>query len=241
MRIGNARRRLIAASAAAALACVAVPAHASEGYRYWSFWTVTDDAWGYAQLGPASTVARDGDVHGWRFGISTDDGALAPAPRTNAAPAFTEICAGTPQVAGSARVALLIDFGTKETAPTVEAPPAARWSCVVVPEQSTGATVLSQVAQVRLDNGFVCGIDGFPASECSVPADIPLDQPGEAIDVIADARSADIATESGDALPSLNMEQPTSGDPLPIIIGGVVIVLGLLLTWALQSRQRQRT
>lgn len=241
MRFGNARRRLIAASAAVAMACVAVPASASEGYRYWSFWTVTDDAWGYAQLGPASTVVRDGDVQGWRFGISTDDGALAPAPRTNAASAFTDICAGTPQVAESARVALLIDFGTKETAPTVEAPPAARWTCVVVPDQSTGATVLSQVAQVRLENGFVCGIDGFPASECSVPADIPLEQPGEAIDVIADARGVDIATEPSDALPSLDLEQPTSGDPLPIIIGGVVIVLGLLLAWFLQSRQRQRT
>ena len=138
-------------------------------------------------------------------------------------------------------MALLIDFGTKETAPTVEAPPAARWTCVVVPDQSTGATVLSQVAQVRLENGFVCGIDGFPASECSVPADIPLEQPGEAIDVIADARGVDIATEPSDALPSLDLEQPTSGDPLPIIIGGVVIVLGLLLEWFLQSRQRQRT
>ena len=241
MRIGNARRRLIAASAALVLTCVAVPAYASEGYRYWSFWTVTDNAWGYAQLGPASTVVRDGDVQGWRFGISTDDGALAPAPRTDAATAFTNICAGTPQVAGSARVALLIDFGTKETAPTVEAPPAPRWTCVVVPEQSTGATVLSQVAQVRLDNGFVCGVDGFPASECSVPADIPLTQPDEAIDVIAEARSADIPAESSDTLPSLDMEQPSGGDPLPIIIGGVVILLGLVLAWVLQSRQRQRT
>lgn len=241
MRIGNARRRLIAASAALVLTCVAVPAYASEGYRYWSFWTVTDNAWGYAQLGPASTVVRDGDVQGWRFGISTDDGALAPAPRTDAATAFTNICAGTPQVAGSARVALLIDFGTKETAPTVEAPPAPRWTCVVVPEQSTGATVLSQVAQVRLDNGFVCGVDGFPASECSVPADIPLTKPDEAIDVIAEARSADLPAESSDTLPSLDMEQPSGGDPLPIIIGGVVILLGLVLAWVLQSRQRQRT
>ena len=241
MRIGNARRRLIAASAALVLTCVAVPAHASEGYRYWSFWTVTDNAWGYAQLGPASTVVRDGDVQGWRFGISTDDGALAPAPRTDAASAFTNICAGTPQVAGSARVALLIDFGTKETAPTVEAPPAPRWTCVVVPEKSTGATVLSQVAQVRLDNGFVCGVDGFPASECSVPADIPLTQPDETIDVIAEARSAGIPAESSDTLPSLDMEQPSGGDPLPIIIGGVVILLGLVLAWVLQSRQRQRT
>lgn len=237
MRRGSAHRILIAITVAVTVVCAAAPAHAVQGYRYWSFWTVTDGAWRYAQLGPASTVVRDGDVQGWRFGISTDDGTLAPAPRTNAATAFTDICAGTPEVSGSARVAFLIDFGTKESAPTVETPPAARWSCVVVPEQSTGATVLSQVAQVRLDNGFVCGIDGFPSSECSTPADIPLDQGDESIDVIALARTSTADVPSSDAVPSFDMEAASGGDPMPIIIGGGVIALGLLTAWAIQARQ----
>lgn len=212
-------------------------AQASEGYRYWSFWTVTDNAWGYAQLGPASTFVQDGDVQGWRFGISTDDGNLAPAPRTSAATAFTNICAGTPEVSGSVRVALFLDFGTAETAPTVEVPPNARWSCVSVPEQSTGATVISQIAQLRLDNGFVCGIDGFPASECSVAADVPL-APEEKVDLIALATAPAAAADPLQQLPSLDLEQPSGGDPLPIIIGSVVILLGLIAAWFLQSRRK---
>jgi hypothetical protein len=211
-------------------------AHANEGYRYWSFWTVNDQAWGYAQLGPASTVVRDGDVQGWRFGVSTADGALAPAPRTDAANAFARICAGTPEVAGSARVALIIDFGTKEIAPTVEVPPQPRWSCVVVPEQSTGATVISQIAQVRLDNGFVCGIDGFPASECSVVATPPLDA-DENIDVIEEATNPRV---DADVLVDTSILAEPSGDnPLPLFIGGAVIVLGLLTAWALQKKSGQ--
>jgi hypothetical protein len=237
MRTGSIRLVTVMGLLMAGLVGAAGIAQASEGYRYWSFWAVTDNTWGYAQLGPASTVVQDGDVHGWRFGISTDDGNLAPAPRTNAATAFTTICAGTPEVAGSVRVALFIDFGTAESAPTVEVPPNARWSCVVVPEQSTGATVLSNVAQLRLENGFVCGIDGFPASECSVAADIPLTTE-ERVDLIELATTPTPVESPIDQLPNLNMEQPGGGDPLPIIIGGVVIVLGLVAAWALQSRRK---
>lgn len=240
MRTGSIRLAAVVGVLTAGLVGAAGVAQAREGYRYWSFWTVTDNSWGYAQLGPATTAVQDGDVHGWRFGISTDDGNLAPVPRTDAATAFTTICAGTPQVAGSVRVALFIDFGTKEGAPTVEAPPNARWSCAVVPEQSTGATVLSQVAQLRLDNGFVCGIDGFPASECSVAADVPLTAE-ENVDLIALATAPTAAESPIDQLPSLDMEQPSGGDPLPIIIGGVVILLGLVAAWALQSRRKTDT
>jgi hypothetical protein len=208
-------------------------AHANEGYRYWSYWTVTDQAWGYAQVGPASTLVRDGDVHGWSFGVSTADGAMAPTPRTDPANAFARICSGTPAVAGSARVAVIIDFGTKEVAPTVEVPPQPRWSCVVVPEQSTGAAVISQVAQLRLDNGFVCGIDGFPASECSVAATPPLEAQ-DTIDVIDVAINPTVNAD--DAIDTSILAEPSEGDPLPLIIGGGVIVLGLLTAWALQKR-----
>ena len=59
--------------------------HRPTGYRYWSYWTVSDASpgtWTYATFGPASHRPVTGAVEGWRYvegaGNPTD-----PAPRAN--------------------------------------------------------------------------------------------------------------------------------------------------------------
>lgn len=204
-------------------------AHAETGYRYWSFWTVDANTWTYAQLGPASTTVADGDVHGWRFAISISDGSLAPAPRTEPAQAFTAICGDTPQQAGSARVAVVLDAGTPEAAPTGQVPPTPRGACAVVADGSTGATALSSVAELRVESGFVCGVDGYPQGECAAAADQPADTATEQVDVLTEQTTSE----------TVNTE-PEGASAWPIVIGAALIGLGLGATWFVQTRRARR-
>jgi len=208
-------------------------AHAETGYRYWSFWTADANSWTYAQVGPASTVVSDGDVHGWRFAVSTSDGSLAPAPRTDPAQAFTVACGATPEQPGSARVAVVLDPGTEATAPAGQQPPKARGACAVVADGSTGATVLSSIAELRVEAGFVCGIDGYPQGECAVTADQPAITETEQVDVLA----TQTATQTASEPPSIQTDAPTAW---PIVIGAGLIGLGLGATWVVHTRRAKR-
>jgi hypothetical protein len=204
-------------------------AHAETGYRYWSFWTTDAATWTYAQIGPASTVVSDGDVHGWRFAVSISDGSLAPAPRTDPTRAFQAICGTTPQQPGSARVAVVLDTGTPAIAPDGQQPPTPRGACAVVADGSTGATVLSSVAELRVESGFVCGIDGYPRGECAVAADQRPDPQAEQVDVL----TAQATAESG----GVETEGATGW---PIVIGAALIGLGLGATWLMHHRRVER-
>jgi hypothetical protein len=42
-----------------------------------------------------------------------------------------------------------------------------------VPAKATGQDVLETVAKVRAEKGLVCGVDGYPASGCSVTVKNP--------------------------------------------------------------------
>ena len=46
-------------------------------------------------------------------------------------------------------------------------------TCVVVAESATGLAIAQAVADLRVDSGFVCGIDGYPASECAPLVEVP--------------------------------------------------------------------
>ncbi|AZP17394.1 hypothetical protein EJC51_15475 [Streptomyces aquilus] len=142
-------------------------AHAT-GYRYWSFWDRTGSTWTYATQGPATAVPSDGDVQGFRFAVS-EDSSDATKPRGTAS--FTTICADTPTEHGKKRVALVIDFGTQQDAPSGETPPAPRTTCAVVPEDATTAEALASVAKpLRYDtNALLCAISGYPEQGCGEP------------------------------------------------------------------------
>jgi hypothetical protein len=207
------------------------PTQAQSGYRYWSFWQVENNQWRYSQIGPASLPVTDGDVHGWRFGVSTQDGSAAPQPRTDPTQAFESICGAVAVDAGEVRVAILVDSGQQDIAPPGQQAPAPRPACAVVPQGSTGATALSAVAELGINDGFICSINGYPSGECAVAVDVPSAVPGEQADVLLNADEPANAIEESPA--------PTnSGDnPVPLIIGGAVIFAGLIAAWFLQRRR----
>ena len=150
-------------------------AHAEKGYRYWGYFQAAAGAsnWTAAMTGP-SVELHDGDVEGWAFTASSND---IPATPPMADPDFASLCNGSSQVAGKIRVGIVVDFGGADIAPTGENPKEVITDCVVIPTKSTGLVALQAIAQVRADkSGLICGIGGYPASECGVEIDMPTTQ-----------------------------------------------------------------
>ena len=70
-------------------------------------------------------------------------------------------------VDGSKRVGLVVDFGTASDAPDGESPPAHAARAWSSPSLTPTATTCSTaVVQMRTDAGLICGMDGYPATEC---------------------------------------------------------------------------
>ncbi len=148
------------------------PAHAEKGYRYWGYFQAAPGAntWTAAMTGPTVTL-KDGAVEGWTFTASSND---IPATAPMADPNFAELCGSTPAVSGKIRVGIVVDFGTGDIAPTGETPNEVLTDCVTVPEKSNGLKVLESVLSVRADkSGLICGLGGYPATECGVEIDMP--------------------------------------------------------------------
>jgi hypothetical protein len=90
-------------------------------------------------------------------------------------PDFQELCGSTSAVAGKIRVGLVVDFGGIDIAPTGETPKEFFQQCVLVTKNSTGMDVLQAALPVRTgSSGLICGIGGYPASECSPTLELPL-------------------------------------------------------------------
>ncbi len=181
----NILRVLIAVSF---LTASALPASAAS-YRYWGLFTSADGAWTMSMVGAAENIPTDGSVEGWRFGIGTDT--ATPEPRT--APNFAELCPDLAATKGITRVAVVIDFGDADQAPAAETPRPNRVECVSMPAGGSSADALAISADVRADGGFVCGIDGYPLTECGteVPdiAEVeatPYETPVETVEQTAD-------------------------------------------------------
>lgn len=161
------RRALVGIGTAAILAAVSMPtaAHAETTYRYWSYW-VGGETWSYSSRGPGFRTPPDASVDGYRFVVSPKDGSQASPPA--AASTYDQLCTGQPAApAGQKRVAVVLDFGAPGIAPVGETPPATSVQCVTVDQAATGLQVLQKVAQLRFHaSGLICGIAGFPATEC---------------------------------------------------------------------------
>jgi len=160
------------AACAAVVITVSGQASATTAYRYWTYYVTSPHgtSWQYSQRGPASEYPVDGEVQGWRFAVQVDAGnGLLP----RAAPDFATLCKSTPAKAGDLRVGIVIDFGLATDAPAHEKPPAGVVpGCLYVRDGKTGTDVLAAAAAVRIgtgsDAGLVCGIDGYPKTECAV-------------------------------------------------------------------------
>jgi hypothetical protein len=140
-------------------------AQADQTYRYWSYWT-GGDLWSYSARGPGFRIPPDAGVEGWRFVVSPKDGSQASPPTAPAT--FSELCpTAGPAPEGQKRVALVLDFGAPGVAPVGEQTPPRAISCLTVANQATGLQVLQQAARLRFhSSGLICGIAGFPATEC---------------------------------------------------------------------------
>jgi LPXTG-motif cell wall-anchored protein len=180
-------------------------AQAVTGYRYWNYFHVTGGEYVFAKTGPADFVPKDGSVEAYRYGLSSVASGLEPRTGPTAYPAAT-ICRGTTPGSGEKTVGVLIDYGTADDAAAGETPPEPRAACAVVPAGANGQQVLDAVADVRVQEGVTCGIDGYPVRTCSVtvknaPAaapettvDFALPRPATSTDA---TRSADTGSDSG--------------------------------------------
>jgi hypothetical protein len=141
------------------------PANAAD-YRYWTFWVTTNDSWSFANEGAGTLKATDQMVTGWKFAITGADNGLPPTESA----VFAELCPDTSEQAGTLRVAVIVDFNDQATAPEGETPPSANVvSCVTVNEGQTAADALNAAGlEVRANDGFVCGINGYPKEECGL-------------------------------------------------------------------------
>ncbi|CAM5550845.1 MULTISPECIES: SCO2322 family protein [Streptomyces] len=143
----------------------AAPAHADD-YRYWSLRHGDNGIWRTTAEGPGTYRPADGAVEGLRFAVFRADTKESVVPR---APAdFKAICASTPAKTGTKRVALVLDFGTAQDAPSGEKPPSLRSHCVQLPPQATTAEVLAKAAPPLryAPSGLLCAIAGYPQRGC---------------------------------------------------------------------------
>jgi hypothetical protein len=196
---------------------VAAPAQAAS-YRYWGYFHLTKGAWAFAQTGAAQAVPANGAVEGWRFAVADESSIRTP----RATPTFAALCTGVAAKAGTKHVALVLDFGRPADSADGATPPAAKATCVTVPDKATGADILvAGGATLRVSKSLDCAIDGWPATGC-----------GEAVaNVSAAAISPD--TKITIAAPKANAASPTTksstGSPALVlsVAGGLVLVAAL--------------
>lgn len=214
---------------ASALSAVTPAAHASTGYRYWSYWQAApgEDSWVYATQGSGTHIPDDGAVEGWRFGVAGADSSIEPT----ALPAFEAICGDIPAPQDRKRVAVVIDPGEQAQAPAGETPWPRRSECVVAVEGATGLQILQNIANVRMDAGFVCGIDDYPALECAPLVDTRT-QAFDAIEATASAQS----TGSAPSATRDSIASPSVGSPL---VTAAVVSLLALVGFGLWRRSRR--
>lgn len=185
-------------------------------YRYWTYWKVSDGAWQFAQAGPAGTTPADGSVEGWRFAISSTGGDVANEPRLDAADAFNAICGDTAAAEGRKRVALVVDPGLPQHAPAGDQPGPLKTYCTVVATDATGYDILRATGPLRVSNGLICAVQGYPSSECA--------------DIVDEHQTTDAMSTSSQ--PS----QPEQSGPWPVIV--VAVLLAMLGGLALRLRRR---
>jgi hypothetical protein len=234
-------RIVLAALVAACLSALTIaPAHAA-AYRYWGFYQLSDGAWTFAQKGPDQTVPKDGSVEGWRFAVA--DEASTRYPR--AVLTFDQLCGTTPAQTGKKRVGLVVDFGRPADAADGATPPEPKALCAVVAADATSAVVLAAAGDVRTEKGLVCGVDGYPTTDCG----------GAVKEVSPEAKAADepVSIAAPAATPSASASAPaasstdvavattaSSGANVTAYVIAGLVLLALVGYLLVRSRSRAR-
>ena len=233
-------RRVVGVLSTALIALLLVggttgPAHAADGYKYWNYFHVEDGKYAFAKTGPSGYKPVDGSVEAYRYGLSSTGAGIKP--RTAAA-AYTidDICADTEAKAGEKRVGVLIDYGTKADAGSGDTPAEPRADCAVVPANANGQQVLDAVADVRVENQLVCGIDGYPVKGCSVTVKNP---PPAATEQNVDFQLTATQDAKTEQSATAGSSEDEGGVPWPLV--GVVAALVVIGGGALALSRRNRT
>ncbi|CAB4942431.1 unannotated protein [freshwater metagenome] len=152
---------------------LAAPANAADkGYRYWGYYQAAPGAtsWTAAMTGPTVDIA-DGSVEGWSFVFSSDD-VPSIAPAIN--PDFSAICGKVKASKDLKRIALVIDFGSRDYAPKGEKVQKSFTTCVKIAKKAQGIDVLGKAVKIRAaKSGLICGINNYPKKECGVEIPTP--------------------------------------------------------------------
>ena len=181
-------------------AFVVVPGAAQAStYRFWNFWTVSENSWVYSQLGPASTIPEDGSVQGWVF-AATDSDSASVAPSVDSTVVFEKACNEFPEVPEQKRVAFVIDSGSSNIAPEGQTPPGLELICATGEIGAHGYELLNSVTELRTENGFVCAINSYPAMECSAVFD-PQDIQNQVQAIVPESVSEAASQEPGNLAP----------------------------------------
>ncbi|MFK8850786.1 SCO2322 family protein [Streptomyces sp. Ac-502] len=214
------RSLAVVATAGTLALASAAPAHAAD-YRYWSLRHGDNGTWHTTAEGPGTYRPADGAVEGLRFAVFHEDTKGSVVPRTPAD--FAAICAAIPAKTDTKRVALVLDFGTAEDAPSGERPPAIRTLCVRLPPDATTAEALAKAAPpLRYgSSGLLCAIAGYPRRGC-----------GEAV-----ADSSPHA--SGSDSPGSGSGSGSGGGPSVGLLfgGGLVVALVGAAVWQVRRRR----
>ncbi|HWI33432.1 MAG TPA: SCO2322 family protein [Lapillicoccus sp.] len=231
----------------------AAPASAAS-YQYWGYYQLTDGAWTFSQKGAAETNPTDGSVEGWRWAITEESGTPPRNPRVT--PTFDEVCGSAAAESGKKRVGVVLDYG-RDVDGDGTRPPDPVAECAVVPTAATGAEVLAAVATVRTgDAGLVCGIDNYPASGCGGPvatlseAQKAADTPATLAPVATPQSTPSSATPGAGAASASETAGPliapapasstTSGVPVVVWVGLLILVLGVAALVASALRRRRQ-
>jgi hypothetical protein len=214
--------------ATAAVAGLAAPAHAEDGYQYWNYFHLEGDTWAFSQVGPADYQPKDGDVEGFRYGTSTESQGIEPRADLEEVN-FDSVCADTEAADDEKRVAVVLDYGTDEGSGT---PPEPRAECAVVAQDASTQQVLDDLAEVRVEGGMTCALDGYPATGCGVP--VPDAEVAASEETVAFAMPT-----SGDAGASdATDESEDSGAPWAVIGLSAFAVLIGVAAFAMSRRNR---
>jgi len=209
---------------------VAGSASAADGYKYWNYFHVQGDKFAFAQSGPSGFVPKEGAVEAYRYGLSSTAAGLPP--RTDATTySFDKLCANSKAQSGQKRVGVLIDYGTTADAVGGATPPDPRAACAVVPTNANGQQVLDAVSDLRAEKGLVCGIDGYPASGCSVTV---KNSPST-------HQTQNVAFRLPKAHGSTHSGAGSAGGGAPWVLIGVIVVVVLLGGAALALTRRRAT
>jgi hypothetical protein len=202
----------VVAGCLAALAALAwaPPAQAATGYTFWAYYHLDDGRWVASMKGADGVVPPGGAVEGFRYATTTG----TPDRPPRAVPSFADICAGTDAAPGQKRVGIVLDYGTAQDAPDGQSPPRAEAACAVLPPGASTQQALESVRPLRIEEGLICAVAGYPASGCAEEvADPAIPRTEQRVDL---------------RLPSEAQQQTAAGGaPWPLVgIGVLVLALG---------------